>query len=134
MKKTARAVAMTASADSYHGNLVQWSVSDAGKLQRKANGRSVEVEPAPATIFRQVAAAGIEVWAAGLEQTADGQGGALFHSSDAGETWSRVAGPWTEPLTSVVVSGVNAGAVTVSSADHSWSSHDGGKTWTEVRN
>ena len=63
-----------------------WSVSSDGKVQRSTDsGKTFEPIPVAHGIrFQAIAASGNDVWAGGA-------GGALFHSLDAGATWTQVA-------------------------------------------
>lgn len=114
--------------------IAHWTVSNNGKLQRQSgDGRFTLVEPAPGVAIRTVAAQGIEVWAAGSQPDLSAQQWqqrpVLFHSSDAGETWMQIAGPWQSPITALTLSGTNT--LTVISADGSWKTDDAGKSWTK---
>lgn len=123
--KTKRAYGMFA--------FVHWTISAAGKLQRRAtDGTLTIVEPVPGAIVRAVAAEGIEVWAGGAQPAPrdDVQvRSMLFHSSDAGETWTSIEGPWQGPITRVNLAGL--GSLTVIAADGTWSTGDGGKSWSK---
>ncbi len=73
--------------------------------------------------FTVVTANGPEIWAGGSNA-------ALVHSLDSGLTWERITlgASATSTITSVEV---NRNHIQVqSSSAQSWSSHDGGKTWT----
>ena len=121
MKKSAAAVTEFAS----------WTVTTAGKLQRRLRDGAVNfIEPAPGLIVRAVAARGIEVWAGGSEPDAPKQGpqSALFHSSDAGESWKQVNGPWHGPINQLALSGPDT--LTVVTDDGTWVSKDAGGSWT----
>ena len=79
------------------------------------------------TTFRVVAVVGNDVWAGG-------SGGALFHSDNSGESWSRVAiatgsgGADTGAIVSIQFSDPQHGTV-VTSGGSRWSTSDGGATW-----
>ena len=113
--------------------IVHWNISDLGQLQRESpDGTLTIVEPAPGTIVRAVAAEGIEVWAGGSQP--DGskvelQHPVLFHSSDAGETWIRINGPWQTTITRIDLAGL--GNLTISTKDGTWMTVDAGKSWTK---
>lgn len=114
--------------------IAHWTISPNGKLQRQSgDGRFTSIEPAPGVSIRTVAAQGIEVWAAGsqpdLSATQWQQRPVLFHSSDAGETWMQIAGPWQSPITALTLSGANM--LTVVSAEGSWTTNDAGRSWTK---
>lgn len=112
---------------------VAWSVTAAGKLQRRLRDGAVKlVEPAPGFIVRAVASHGIEVWAGGSQHDLSArkwqQGPALFHSSDAGETWTKVDGPWHGPINRLAL--VDSETLTVVTDDGTWTSRDAGGSWT----
>jgi len=113
---------------------VHWTISTAGKLQRRAiDGTLTIVEPVPGAIIRAVAAEGIEVWAGGSRSVPTPKNAlprsVLFHSSDAGETWNTIDGPWQGSITRVNLAGL--GSLTVVATDGSWSTGDGGKSWSK---
>jgi hypothetical protein len=113
--------------------LVSWTVTTAGKLQRRLRDGAVKlVEPAPGFLVRAVAAHGIEVWAGGSQHDLSArqwqQSPALFHSSDAGETWTKVKGPWHGPINQLAL--VDSETLTVVTADGTWTSRDAGSSWT----
>jgi hypothetical protein len=107
---------------------VTWNISGSGQLQRSsANGAVATVEPAPGLAVRAVAANGIEVWAAGAQ--ANVPTAVLFHSSDAGETWIRVKGPWQSPIRSLNLAGKSN--LSVVALDGTWLTTDAGKSWSK---
>jgi len=89
------------------------------------------VEPLSGAIIRAVAAEGIEVWAAGLQFAPTPKNvqprSLLFHSSDAGESWKTIDGPWQGSIERVNLAGL--GSLTVVTTDGTWSTGDGGKSW-----
>ncbi|HWC16374.1 MAG TPA: zf-HC2 domain-containing protein [Terriglobales bacterium] len=116
----------------YVGSLAYWTISSSGKLQRLSqNGGSTAVEPAPGVTVRAVAAQGIEVWAGGsqldLSATQSQPRPVLFHSSDAGETWTKIEGPWQGPIQSLVLPDLHS--LTVVTSDGRWATADAGKSW-----
>jgi hypothetical protein len=135
--KTLNAATLSASAKTKRvgavRGFVRWTISAAGKLQRFAtDGTWTIVEPMPGAIIRAVAAEGIEVWAGGSKSPPSPQNvqprSLLFHSSDAGETWNTVDGPWQGSITKVNLAGL--GSLTVVATDGAWSTGDGGKSWS----
>ena len=136
--KTLKAVATSGSvAKTKHAygvlGFVHWTISAAGKLQRRAiDGTLTVVEPLPGAIIRAVAAEGIEVWAGGLRSAPSPQNAQprslLFHSSDAGETWKTIDGPWQGSIQRVNLAGL--GSITVVTTDGTWSTGDAGKSWS----
>jgi len=118
-------------------SLAQWKVSPAGHVQRSFDqGKSwqdVDVRATPSAgpsdsslTFRAVFAAGNEVWAGG-------SAGALFHSSDGGNSWARVipsvAGVvLTADVTAVEFADSQRGKIKTSSSE-TWTTQDGGQSW-----
>ena len=114
--------------------IAHWTISSNGKLQRESgDGRFTSIEPAPGVSIRAVAAQGIEVWAAGAQPDLSAkqwqQRPVLFHSSDAGESWAKIDGPWQSPINALSLDGANA--LTVTTPDGSWTTLNGGKIWTK---
>jgi len=77
-------------------------------------------------VFRAVAASGIDVWAGGT-------GGALYHSQDAGDHWTRVVPTssraiLTGDIISLEFSDMEHGKVSTSNAEV-WTTTDNGQTW-----
>jgi hypothetical protein len=113
---------------------VHWTISAAGQLQRRAvDGTLTIVEPVKGAIIRAVAAEGIEVWAGGLRSAPNPKNvqprSLLFHSSDAGETWKTIDGPWQGSIERVNLAGL--GSLTVVTTDGTWNTGDGGKSWSK---
>ena len=113
--------------------IVSWTITAAGKLQRQVrNGTAKLIEPAPGVVVRAVAARGIEVWAGGSQPDLSAkqwrQSPALFHSSDAGESWTKVSGPWHGSINQLTL--VAPDDLTVVTDDGSWVSRDAGQSWT----
>jgi|CZKJ01.1.fsa_nt_gi hypothetical protein len=93
--------------------------------QAKQN-RKVTAAPNPAPVFRAVAAAGPEVWAGG-------SGGALYHTSDGGNRWTRVAPSTAATVLTGDVIGIQFtdtqhGKISTSTAEL-WTTSDAGQTW-----
>ncbi|HKT26262.1 MAG TPA: zf-HC2 domain-containing protein [Terriglobales bacterium] len=114
--------------------IAHWTISSNGKLQRESgDGRFSSIEPAPGVSIRAVAAQGIEVWAAGSQPDFSAkesqQRPVLFHSSDAGETWTKVDGPWQSLISTLNLDSANA--LTVITPDGSWTTLNAGKSWTK---
>jgi len=108
--------------------LPRWTLSADGTLQRSLDaGRNWKmITVSNRTIFRALAANGLDIWVGG-------SGGALYHSSDAGEHWLRVQPAANdETLTSDII-GVEFpdtlhGKVTTSGRQI-WITADAGQTW-----
>jgi photosystem II stability/assembly factor-like uncharacterized protein len=71
--------------------------------------------------FRAVSTIGTDVWAGG-------SGGALYHSTDGGATWVRVAVGTTEDIVRVEFRDAQHGSVTTALGER-WVTEDGGKSW-----
>ncbi len=105
----------------------RWRVTDDGHLEHTTDaGTWSQVLPEQSVIFRAVNVVGKRVWAGGSD-------GALFHSTDAGNRWVRVAlgaGGQSEHGTVVSIRFDTAmrGTVTTDSGA-TWSTSDGGQTW-----
>lgn len=115
-------------------SFVHWTISAAGQLQRRAvDGTLTIVEPVRGAIIRAVAAEGIEVWAGGSQTPPSPKNvhprSVLFHSSDAGETWKTIDGPWQGSIERVNLAGFNS--LTVVTTDGTWSTGDGGSSWSK---
>ena len=115
--------------------IVHWAISQAGKLERNAqDGAATIIEPAAGVTFRALAAAGtgIEVWAGGLQPDLSAkqwrQQPVLFHSSDAGETWTKVNGPWHGAISQLRLADTG-GSVIVMAEDGTWKTTDAGQNW-----
>lgn len=107
--------------------LPRWRVSAAGAVERSTDGNTWEkVEIDPAVTFRAMSSNAGDLWASGT-------GGALFHSVDAGRSWSRVkvgddAMSVSETITGVDFPSTRNGVVTTQSGAV-WTTQDGGRTW-----
>jgi len=113
-------------------SIAHWSISSTGQLQRRNWDDTLSViEPAAGSIFRAVAAQGIEVWAGGSQTAADRPATpVLFHSSDAGTSWKQVTGPWEGTVLRIQLG--SGGSVKVATEDGAWQTRDGGQSWTAV--
>jgi photosystem II stability/assembly factor-like uncharacterized protein len=105
----------------------QWRISADGRLEHRVAANDwTGVLSDQATTFRVVTVVGNDVWAGG-------SGGALFHSSDAGQHWSQVplvtsSGAETGNIVSIQFSDPQQGTVITGSGSR-WSTSDGGVTW-----
>jgi photosystem II stability/assembly factor-like uncharacterized protein len=106
----------------------RWTLSSDGTLQRsRDSGRSWQtIRVADNTIFRALAANGLEIWVGGAA-------GALFHSSDAGLHWTQVrpvvnGEALADDIIGVEFTDALHGKVTTS-AQESWITADAGQTW-----
>lgn len=88
--------------------------------------KATKVAGAAAPVFRAVAANGNEIWAGG-------SAGALYHSSDTGDHWTRVLPAsggvtLTGDIIAIAFGDPLQGKVSTSMAE-TWSTSDGGQTW-----
>jgi len=109
------------------------SSTNATSLQISANNSRAKRKDAqalkrdaPAPLFRAVAANGAEVWAGG-------SGGALYHSQDAGDHWTRIvpaaaSATLTGDILSLEFPDPQHGKVSTSAAEI-WITSDDGQTW-----
>jgi hypothetical protein len=106
----------------------RWTLSSDGTLQRSLDsGRTWQTIPVSGkTIFRALAANGLDIWVGGAA-------GALFHSSDAGRHWTHVQPAVNGELLEDDIIGVEFtdtlhGKLTTSIAEI-WITADAGQTW-----
>jgi hypothetical protein len=101
-----------------------WKV-DGGKLLKFADsGAWMEAYPGSEGVnFSVVKSHGSDIWAGGSNA-------ALLHSRDGGATWERITlgASATGTITAIEARGANI--LVKSSSGQSWSSQDGGKSWT----
>ncbi|MFI5117914.1 MAG: YCF48-related protein [Terriglobales bacterium] len=106
----------------------QWRIRPNGHLERSMAAdqwtRALDDQP---VIFHAVAVMGSDVWAGGND-------GALFHSSDGGEHWSKVSlaansNVETGAIVSIRFDDPQHGVVASDSGTR-WATTDGGITWT----
>jgi photosystem II stability/assembly factor-like uncharacterized protein len=105
----------------------QWRIGPEGHLERSmAAGQWTRVLDEQPTTFHAVAVMGNDVWAGG-------NGGALYHSSDGGEHWSKVplaanSNVETGAIVSIRFDDPQHGVV-ASDRGTRWATADGGVTW-----
>jgi photosystem II stability/assembly factor-like uncharacterized protein len=100
--------------------------ADVGSFIEAKKNQKAEAAPYPAPVFRAVAAAGLEVWAGG-------SGGALYHTWDGGNRWSRVTPSvlgvaLTGDIIAIQISDPQHGEVSTSTGEL-WATSDNGQTW-----
>jgi len=127
-KKSAAANYRAATVKALSVAMPQWTLSPQGLVQRSLDaGKSWQnVRVASGAGFRALSSVGTDVWVGG-------SGGALYHSSDSGQTWTRVtpisAGRKLESdITHVDFSDPMNGTVTTASGEV-WNTSDGGQSW-----
>jgi Photosynthesis system II assembly factor YCF48 len=106
----------------------RWSLATDGALQRSFNGgRSwQEVIVQAGAVFRAVSSSGPEIWAGGAA-------GLLYHSSDAGQHWTRVNPVSGEEKLSADISAIDFTDVQhgklTTTAGQLWTTSDAGQSW-----
>jgi len=127
-KKSAAANYHGAIAKTLSGAMPQWTLSPDGFVQRSLNAGKTwqNVHVANGAGFRALSSAGTQVWVGGSS-------GALYHSADSGQTWTRVtpiaAGRKLESdITHVDFADPMNGTVTTASGEV-WITSDGGQSW-----
>jgi len=100
--------------------------ADVGSFSEAKKNQKAEAVAYPAVIFRAVAAAGLEVWAGG-------SGGALYHTWDGGDRWSRVTPSalgvaLTGDIIAIQISDPQHGELSTSTGEL-WATSDNGQTW-----
>jgi len=105
-----------------------WTISAAGKVQRSRDGRKSweELDVDRNVVFRVVVAVGPDVWLGGSK-------GALYHSTDGGQHWTRVniaTGSTTvaDDVIHIEFKDAQHGTVGTAAGD-SWTTTDGGQHW-----
>jgi hypothetical protein len=127
---SAAAVSVASSAPIPANLAPRWTLSSDGTLQRSIDsGRSWETIPVSnKTTFRALAANGLDIWVGG-------SGGALFHSSDAGQRWTQVrpvanGEALTDDIIGVEFTDSLHGKLT-SANEETWITADAGQTWQQ---
>jgi hypothetical protein len=105
-----------------------WTISAAGKVQRSRDGRKSweELDVDRNVVFRVVFAVGPDVWLGGSK-------GALYHSTDGGQHWTRVniaTGSTTvaDDVIHIEFKDAQHGTVGTAAGD-SWTTTDAGQHW-----
>ncbi len=103
----------------------RWRISRDGHVEHTVSPSTWErVMSAEPVTFRVVASVGNNVWAGGSD-------GALFHSSDGGRHWERVALAGEQgAITSIHFSTTQQGSLS-SDSGATWTTTDGGFTWSK---
>lgn len=106
----------------------RWTLTSDGTLQRSLDfGRSWQtIQVASQSSFRALAASGRDIWVGGAKA-------ALYHSADAGNSWTQVqptaAGQaLTDDIIGVEFPDSLHGQLTTSGKE-TWTTEDGGQTW-----
>lgn len=115
------------------GQSVSWKISPEGKLLRKSGDQNSwqSVELPSAARLHSLASNNLDVWVGGAPLGGE-SAGALFHTTDGGEHWQRIYGPWTGDILALQSSSANS-SVTVRTAGGEWQSQDVGQNWIRTR-
>ncbi len=107
---------------------VDWSISPSGRVQRSRDGRKTweELNVDKNVVFRVVFAVGPDVWLGGTK-------GALYHSTDGGQHWTRVSittgsTTATDDVVHVEFKDAQHGTVKMAGGD-TWTTLDGAQHW-----
>ena len=105
-----------------------WSITPSGKVQRSQDGRKTweELDVDKNVVFRVVFAVGADVWLGGSK-------GALYHSTDGGQHWTRVTiatGSTTvaDDVIHIEFKDTQHGTVGTAAGD-TWTTPDAGQHW-----
>jgi hypothetical protein len=102
---------------------LDWGLSPNGEVQRSRDfGKTWQIVPvADGSPFRAISSVGIDVWVGG-------NAGALYHSRDAGQSWTKVSPLSTDDITHIEFSDPQNGLLNTATG-HVWSTSDGGRSW-----
>ncbi len=107
---------------------LQWSLSPDGTVQRSESGGRTwqSVSVGTGATFRALSGMGANVWVGG-------KAGALYHSGDSGESWTRIVPVVGEQklrsdISHIDFSDALNGAVSTTNGEV-WTTSDGGRTW-----
>ncbi len=118
----AGAIAQTEQADKAASRL-DWGLSPNGEVQRsRDSGKTWQVVPvAESSSFRAISAPGYDIWVGG-------NAGALYHSADSGQTWTKVSFVSTDDIIRIEFSDPQDGLLSTANGQV-WSTSDGGRNW-----
>jgi hypothetical protein len=101
---------------------VSWSLSPSGDVQRSVDSgktwQSVSVAGSP---FRAITAIGNDIWVGG-------NAGVLYHSADAGQSWTKIPLVSSDDVIHIEFFDTQNGVVNTANGEV-WSTSDGGRTW-----
>lgn len=100
----------------------EWGLSPDGNVQRSLDaGKTWQIVRADASPFRAINAIGDDVWVGG-------NAGALYHSADSGQTWTKIEPVSTDDIVHIEFTDSQHGLVNTASGQV-WSTSDGGRSW-----
>jgi hypothetical protein len=101
---------------------VSWSLSPNGDVQRSIDsGRTWQSLPVAGSPFRAINALGNDIWVGG-------NAGALYHSADAGQSWTKISPVSTDDVTHIEFSDAQNGLLNTANGEV-WTTSDGGRSW-----
>ena len=99
-----------------------WALSSNGDVQRSLDfGKTWQIVPVDGSPFRAISSVGNNVWVGG-------NAGALYHSSDAGQSWTKIDPISTDDITHIEFSDPQNGLLNTATG-RVWSTSDGGRSW-----
>jgi hypothetical protein len=125
--KTWQAVDVSSSAIAGNALMQMETVTVTKEIKSEArNQKKVAKQASAAPVFRAVAAAGSDVWAGG-------SGGALYHSTDAGDHWTRIFPSADSVLLTADITSIQSfdpQHITIdTAASEVWATSDAGRSW-----
>jgi hypothetical protein len=102
---------------------LDWGLSRNGDVQHSLDfGKTWQIVPvADGSPFRAISSVGNDVWVGG-------NAGALYHSRDAGQSWTKVDPISTDDITHIEFSDPQNGLLNTATG-RVWSTSDGGRSW-----
>jgi Photosynthesis system II assembly factor YCF48/Putative zinc-finger len=100
-----------------------WGLSPTGQVQRSIDsGKTWQIVPVGETkSFRAITALRDDIWVGG-------NSGALYHSADSGQSWTKMAPVCADDITHIEFSDPPNGLVNTANGQV-WSTSDGGRSW-----
>jgi hypothetical protein len=116
------------------GHAFSWKISPDGKLLRKKGGEDSwhEIDLPSSVTLHSLASNNLDAWVGGAPLSGE-RSGALFHTTDGGEHWQLVDGPWTGDILALQASGAQHTSVLVRTAGGEWQTQDAGANWIRTR-
>jgi photosystem II stability/assembly factor-like uncharacterized protein len=101
---------------------LSWSLSPNGDVQRSLDsGRTWQSLPVVGSPFHAITAVGNDIWVGG-------NAGTLYHSADAGQSWTRIPPLSTDDVTHIEFSNAQNGQLSTANGQ-AWTTSDGGRSW-----
>jgi Photosynthesis system II assembly factor YCF48/Putative zinc-finger len=103
-------------------SVVNWGLSPNGDVQRSLDsGRTWQSLPVAGSPFHAITAVGNDIWVGG-------SAGALYHSADSGQSWTKVDPVSTDEITHIEFSDPQNGVLNTANGQV-WTTSDGGRSW-----